>query len=55
MRVRVMRPGAADYEATLAEFLTGDQVPKKGETIPIKVHPQRPEVMVLAIDETSGR
>jgi hypothetical protein len=47
MRVRVSREGEPDYEADVAEFLAGDDVPNKGDVIPIKVHPQRPEVIVL--------
>jgi hypothetical protein len=50
MRVRVTRPGAEPYEAMLAEFLIGVQIPKKGEEIPVKVHPQRPEVIVMLLD-----
>ena len=53
MRVRVTREGEPDYEASLAEFLTGDQVPKKGAVIPVKVHPQRPEVIVIIQDQPS--
>jgi hypothetical protein len=53
MRLRVTRPGEPDYEAWLAEFLTGHQVPKKGAIIPIKVHPQRPEIIVMPRDKLS--
>ncbi|HEX2620956.1 MAG TPA: hypothetical protein VHL11_12435 [Phototrophicaceae bacterium] len=53
MRVRVTRPGEADYEASLAEFLTGDQVPKQGAVIPIKIHPQHPQVIVMIHDQPS--
>ncbi len=53
MRLVVTRPGADDYEATLAEFLAGGHIPKKGATIPVKVHPQRPEIIVWAGDETA--
>lgn len=48
MRLRVMRPGAAEYEATLAEYLHSDEAPQQGAAIAIKVHPQRPDVVVLA-------
>lgn len=48
MRLRVMRPGAVDYEAKLAEFLTHSQIPSQGDTIAVKVHPQNPEIVVLA-------
>lgn len=49
MRVRVSRPGLPDYEAELADYLEGDEVPKKGDVIDVKVHPQRPEVVVMAL------
>jgi hypothetical protein len=48
MRLRVARPGEADYETQLAAYLVHDQVPKKGDTISIKVHPHRPEIVVWA-------
>lgn len=48
MRVRVSRPGLPDYEAELAAYLSGSDVPKKGQMIDVKVHPQRPEVVVMA-------
>ncbi|MCI0709159.1 MAG: hypothetical protein L0154_03260 [Chloroflexi bacterium] len=50
MRLGVMRPGAADYEAQLAEYLTYNQIPRQGDTIAVKVHPQHPEIIVLARD-----
>lgn len=53
MRLLVSRPGETEYETTIAEFLLSDEVPKKGDTIAVKIHPQRPEVIVWAPDETS--
>jgi hypothetical protein len=53
MRIRVTRPGESDYEAALAEFLVADQVPKKGDVIPVKIHPQNPEVIVMVLDQPS--
>lgn len=47
MRVRISRPGLADYEAELAAYLSGSDVPKKGQIIDVKVHPQLPEVVVM--------
>ena len=47
MRVRISRPGLPDYEAGLAAYLSGSDVPKKGQMIDVKVHPQRPEVVVM--------
>jgi hypothetical protein len=52
MRVRVSLDGQPDYEAMVADFLVGDQVPKKGDVIPIKVHPERPEVIVMVIQKS---
>jgi hypothetical protein len=54
MRLRVTRPGEVDYEGMLAEFLDTEQVPKKGATIPVKVHPQHPEVIVMVPDQPSN-
>jgi hypothetical protein len=54
MRLRVTRPGEGDYEVMVAEYLTADQVPMKGSTIPIKVHPERPDIVVLSREEIPG-
>jgi hypothetical protein len=53
-RLLVTRPGAEPYEATMVEFLDLDRakVPKKGATITVNVHPQRPEIMVFVSDTT---
>ena len=48
IRLKISQPGMPDYEAETAAYLSGKDVPKKGEIIAIKVHPQRPEVVVLA-------
>lgn len=53
IRLRVRGPNADEYEVSVAEYLTAAQVPKPGTTIPIKVHPQRPEVVVLTRDMTA--
>jgi len=47
MRLRVLRPGAVDYEVVVAEYLTSAQAPAEGERIPIRVHPRLPEVVAL--------
>jgi len=49
MRVRIIPSHAAAYEAELSEFL-GGEVPSVGDSISVKIHPQRPEVVVLARD-----
>ncbi len=54
MRLRVSREGASDYEAPMAEYLSGAQVPEKGDIIPVKVHPQHPDVIIMVLDNTNG-
>jgi hypothetical protein len=49
MRLRVQGANAGEYEVMIAEYLRAAQVPKAGTTIPIMVHPHRPEVVVLNI------
>lgn len=39
----------ADYEADLAEFLKSEQIPQKGAVIPVKVHPENPDVIVMVL------
>lgn len=52
MRLRISREGAAEYEASMAEYLSGDQIPKKGAIIAVKVHPQHPDVIVMVLENT---
>jgi hypothetical protein len=47
LRVLVNRPDATPYEATLVEMIEPAKVPKKRDTIAVKVHPQHPAVVVL--------
>jgi hypothetical protein len=47
IRLRVTRPDLPDYEAEAVESLTSDQFPERGAVVPIRVHPRRPEVVVL--------
>lgn len=49
MHIRISREGMADYEADLAEFLKSEQIPQKGAVIPVKVHPENPEVIVMVL------
>lgn len=51
MRVRVKPTDAPEYEADVAEYLSGDEIPTKGDTIPVKIHPQRSEIVVMARDK----
>jgi hypothetical protein len=50
--LRVKAPGGADYDTAVLEYIAGDLVPELGEVVPIKVHPERPEVVVLAFEPT---
>jgi hypothetical protein len=52
LRLLVSRPGAAPYEATVVGIIEFAKVPNKGDTIAVKVHPQRPAVVVLAEEAT---
>ncbi len=52
MRVWVKPADAPEYEANVAEYLAGDDVPTKGDTIPVKIHPQRSEVVVMVRDKS---
>lgn len=54
MRLRISREGVADYEAPMAEFLSGAQVPEKGDIIPVKVHPQHPDVIIMILENIHG-
>lgn len=46
MQVRVAGLNGSAYEVPLNAFLSGNQVPEKGDTILVKVHPDHPEVVV---------
>jgi hypothetical protein len=46
----VTPPDRAAYEAELAEYLAGADVPDKGDVIAVRIHRQRPEVVVRARD-----
>jgi hypothetical protein len=48
MRLRIRRDGVADYDADMAEYLAGDDVPEKGDVIAVKVHPRHPDVVVVS-------
>lgn len=53
MRVRVNPPDAPEYEAQLAEYLSGDEIPTKGDTIAVKIHPQHSEIIVMVRDKSA--
>ena len=51
IQVLVTPPGATPYEATLVEMLEATKIPKQHAHIPVKIHPQHPDVVVLASGE----
>ena len=48
IRLKVTPPGGDAYEVSIAEYLTSDRVPEAGALVPVRIHPQRPEIIVLA-------
>jgi hypothetical protein len=50
LRVLVNGTAAAAYEAIVVEMIEPAKVPKKRDTIAVKVHPQHPGVVVLDTD-----
>jgi hypothetical protein len=46
--LRVSRPGEPDYDARAFEYLLSAETPERGATVAVRVHPHRPEVLVLA-------
>ena len=53
IRLNVTPPVADAYEVSIAEYLTSDRVPAEGAGGPGRIHPQRPEIIVL--DDHTGR
>jgi len=53
IRLNVTPPGGDAYEVNIAEYLTSDHLPAAGAVVPVRIHPQRPEIVVL--DEQTGR
>ncbi|MFN8419763.1 MAG: hypothetical protein U0528_11065 [Anaerolineae bacterium] len=51
MRVEVTREDAPPYEATMIEYLGKSHSLTVGSTLAVKVHPQRPAIVVLAAEE----
>jgi hypothetical protein len=47
LQVLVDSPDVTPYEAIVVEMIEPAKVPKRGETIAVKVHPQHPGVVVL--------
>ncbi len=50
MQIRVNKPDGSTYDALLNVFLHGALVPKKGDTIAVKVHPEYPDVVVWSTE-----
>ncbi|GAB4549879.1 MAG: hypothetical protein OHK0023_15050 [Anaerolineae bacterium] len=47
IRVSVQLPETPPYPAETTAFLTASQVPKIGDVVQVKVHPQQPEIVVM--------
>ncbi len=52
MHVRVNKSDGSTYDVPLNVFLLGSQVPKEGDIIPVKVHPEYPNVVVWGAKTT---
>lgn len=50
MWLRITGVGALDYETDMAEYLSGADVPERGDLIGVKVHPLYPDIVVLSRD-----
>jgi hypothetical protein len=47
LRVQVTRAVIPTHEAVIFQMLTSEQVPRLGDTIAVKVHPQHDEIVVM--------
>lgn len=47
VQLRVTPPHTTPYETTLFIFVESAQVPVVGTTVAVKIHPQRPDIVVL--------
>jgi hypothetical protein len=50
LRVLVSGPADAPYEAVVVEMIERDKVPKRRDSIAVKVHPRHPGVVVIDKD-----
>lgn len=50
VRLQVSHPNMPTYEAVTFQVLTADQVPKLGETVMVRVHPQNADMVVMQKD-----
>jgi len=48
LQLRVLPTNGSPYEAKLTQFLEAAEVPEKGSTIAVKIHPHRKDIIVLA-------
>lgn len=48
-----VHPDVQSYEAIMFSVLATDDLPKPGDRITVKVHPQRPDIVVLAENSSS--
>jgi hypothetical protein len=47
LRVQIKRPDSPPYDATIFQVLAKDRVPKPGDDITVRVHPERADVAVM--------
>lgn len=47
LRLEIFPPDADPYELTTYQYLYLNRLPKVGDTLPIKIHPQQPTVVIL--------
>ncbi len=51
LQIRVMPPHTTPYETTLFIFVESAKVPVVGTTVAVKIHPRRPDIVVLSTSE----
>jgi hypothetical protein len=47
LRLRVAHPAAGEFEAETTAYLAGDEIPEVGDGVRVRVHPERPDVVVI--------
>ena len=48
LQLQVLPTNGSPYEAKLTQFLETAEVPEKGSTVAVKIHPRRKDIVVLA-------
>jgi hypothetical protein len=49
LRLRVTDPVGGAYEARTTAYLAGEEIPEVGDRVGVKVHPQRPDVVLMDV------